>query len=139
MIKNVQEKDIKREWHLIDAKDQILGRMSTEVARHLMGKNKAYYAPYMDCGDYVVVINAKSVALSGKKETQKVYQHHSGYPGGLKTRTVERVRAEKPENIIRHAVIGMLPKNKMGKLMLKKLYVYPSAENPYKAKFAAKS
>jgi len=136
---NTKPKDIKREWHLIDANSQVVGRLSTQVAHLLMGKNKSYYTPTLDCGDYVVVINAKSVMFSGKKEKQKVYYRHSGYPGGLKYRTPEQVREKKPEDLIRHAVVGMLPKNKMGKLMIKKLYIYPKSQNPYSAKFQPKS
>ena len=138
-MSTTKQKDIKREWHLIDAKDQILGRVSTQVAHFLMGKNKPYYTPLLDCGDYVVVINAKSIALSGKKETQKVYYHYSGYPGGLKSRTAQKLRESKPNEIVRHAVVGMLPKSKMGKLMVKKLYIYPDAKNPHSEKFASKS
>ncbi|HSX19112.1 MAG TPA: 50S ribosomal protein L13 [Candidatus Saccharimonadales bacterium] len=138
-MKTTKPKDIKKDWHLIDAKNQILGRISTKVAHLLMGKNKPYYTPLLDCGDYVVVINAKNVALSGKKETQKLYYRYSGYPGGLRSRTTQRVRETKPEEIIRHAVVGMLPKNKMGKLMVKKLYIYPDSQNPHLAKFISKS
>lgn len=134
-MKNTKTGDVKRAWHLVDAKDQVLGRISTQVAHFLMGKNKPYYAPNIDCGDFVVVINAKNVALSGKKETQKIYYHHSGFPGGMKTKTPATLRQYKPEEIIRHSVIGMLPKTKMGKLMLKKLYVYATSENPYSGKF----
>lgn len=134
-MKNVKQSDIKREWHLIDAKKQILGRMSSNAAHLLMGKNKANYTPNLDCGDFVVVINAKEVALSGKKETQKIYYHHSGYPGGMKTKTPELLRQSKPEQIVRHAVSGMLPKSKLGKMMLKKLYIYPTDQNPHGSKF----
>ncbi len=134
-MKTLKPKDIKREWHLIDAKEKILGRLSTEVAMHLMGKNKSIYSPNLDTGDFVVVINAQKVALSGKKEKQKKYYRHSGYPGGLYMQTAAQVRQHKPENLIRNAVEGMLPKTKMGKIMLKKLYVYPSTSHPYQSKF----
>src|SRR3990167_11035429 len=125
-MKNIKQADIKRDWRLIDAKNQILGRLSTQVVHLLMGKNKSYWTPHMDCGDYVVVINAKDVVLSTKKEKEKIYWRHSGYPGGLRSKTAAAVRATKPEELIRHAVVGMLPKNKLSRLILKKLYVYPN-------------
>lgn len=133
---NLKPKD--RDWKLIDAKNQIVGRLSTTVARLLMGKNKVYYSPNIDCGDYVVVINAKDVIFSGKKETQKKYFRHSGYPGGLKSKTAADLRVAKPEEIVRHAVVGMLPKNKLAKEMVKKLYIYPTSTHPYQAKFKSK-
>jgi large subunit ribosomal protein L13 len=135
-MRNLKSKDIKREWHLVDAKDKVLGRLSTEVALYLMGKNKTYYTPHLDCGDFVVVINAKNVVLSGKKENQKIYYHHSGFPGGLKSKTAGKIRSQKPEELILHAVRGMLPKNKLSSKMLKKLYVFSENENPFKEKFA---
>lgn len=134
-MKNVTIKDVKREWHLIDAKGQILGRLSTSVATMLSGKNKNYYTPYIDTGDYVVIINAEKVVLSGKKENQKNYYRHSGYPGGLRTKTAEVVRKTQPTRLIRHSVVGMLPKNKIGRVMIKKLYIYPGSENPHQDKF----
>lgn len=134
-MKTVKPKDIKREWHLIDAKSKILGRLSSEVAMHLMGKNKNIYSPNLDTGDCVVVINAQKIELSGKKEKQKKYYHHSGYPGGLYMKTAQQIREQKPEELIRNAVTGMLPKTKLGKIMLKKLYIFPDANNPYKEKF----
>jgi len=134
-MKNIRSADVQREWHLIDAKNKILGRLSSETAQILMGKNKSYYTPNLDTGDYIVVINAKDITLSGKKESQKKYYHHSQYPGGLYVKTASQVRKQKPEDLIRHAVIGMLPKSKLGKLMLKKLYIYPDADHPYQDKF----
>lgn len=134
-MKNIKKSDIKQEWHKIDANSQILGRLSTNAAHLLMGKNKAYYTPNLDCGDFVVVINAGKIVLSGKKETQKTYFHHSGYPGGMKTRTPEILRLKKPEEIIRHAISGMLPKSKLGKIMIKKLYIYATDKNPHESKF----
>ena len=134
-MKSIKAQDIKRSWHLIDAKDQILGRISSQMAMQLMGKNKNYYVPYLDTGDYVVVINAKKVLLSGKKEDQKKYWRHSGYPGGLRVKKASQVRAHKPEDLIRHAVRGMLPKNTLGTKMLKKLYVYPEENHPHQEKF----
>lgn len=133
-MKNIKPKDIEKAWHLFDAKNKILGRLSSEVAMILMGKNKSYYTPHLDTGDYVVVINAQKVAFSGRKEKQKKYYRHSQYPGGLKVKTAQQVRETKPEDLIRHAVRGMLPKTKLGKLMLKKLYVYKDEKHPYTGK-----
>ena len=134
-MKNVKTTDIERSWYLIDAEKKILGRLSVKVAQILMGKNKSYYTPYLDTGDYVVVTNAQKVALSGKKEKQKKYYHHSQFPGGLKVKTAQQVREQKPEEVIRHSVRGMLPKTKLGKLMLKKLYVFKDDKHPYSDKF----
>ena len=134
-MENVKTTDIKRSWHLIDAEKKILGRLSVNVAQILMGKNKSYYTPYLDTGDFVVVTNAQKVALSGKKEKQKKYYHHSQFPGGLKVKTAQQVREQKPEEVIRHSVRGMLPKTKLGKLMLKKLYVFKDDKHPYSDKF----
>ena len=133
-MKNVKTTDIKRSWHLVDAEKKILGRLSVNVAQILMGKNKSYYTPYLDTGDYVVVTNAQKVALSGKKEKQKNYYHHSQFPGGLKVKTAQGVRQTKPEELVRHSVRGMLPKTKLGKLMLKKLYVFKDEKHPYNDK-----
>ena len=133
-MKNVKTTDIKRSWHLFDAKKEVLGRLSTKIALILMGKNKSYYTPHLDTGDYVVVTNAQKVALSGKKEKQKNYYHHSQFPGGLKVKTAQGVRQTKPEELVRHSVRGMLPKTKLGKLMLKKLYVFKDEKHPYSDK-----
>lgn len=127
----ISAKEIKREWHLIDAKNQILGRLSSEIARILMGKKKACYVPYLDCGDYVVVINSGKVKVTGKKELQKKYIRHSGYPGGYKEETLSKARETKPEQIIVHAVRGMIPKTKLGRQMLKKLHVFAGSKHPY--------
>ena len=135
MTKPTKVSEVKREWHLADVKGKILGRTATEIARLLMGKGKPYFAKNLDCGDFVVVINAKEVDVSGKKETDKVYTRYSGYPGGLRKITVKELRQRKPEEIIRHAVSGMLPKNKLRASMLKRLYVYSGEENPYGDKF----
>ncbi len=134
-MKTIKPKDIKKNWHLIDAKEKILGRLSSEIAMQLMGKNKSIYSPNLDTGDFVVVVNAQKILLSGKKEKQKKYYRHSGYPGGLYMKTAQQVRESKPENLIRNAVEGMLPKTKMGKVMLKKLYVFPASSHPYQDKF----
>lgn len=126
-------KDIKRDWHLFDAKDAILGRLATSIAKLLMGKNKPNYVPYLDTGDNVVVINAKDVKVTGKKEAEKVYFRHSGFPGGDKREILSKLRKRKPEEIIIHAVKGMLPKNKLGRQMVKKLHVFASADHTYKS------
>lgn len=138
MMKNIKEKNIKRNWHLIDAKEKILGRLSAEIAMTLMGKNKAIYSTNIDTGDYVVIINAQKVVLSGKKENQKTYFRHSGYPGGLYKKTVSELRSKKPTELLRNAIVGMLPKTKMGKIMVKKLFIYKGSDHPHKDKFNKK-
>lgn len=134
--KSTKADDIKRSWHFFDVKNKILGRISTEIARKLMGKSKPYFVRHLDCGDYVVVVNAKHVAVTGKKETDKLYGHYSGYPGGLKQKALWQVRKEKPTEIIRRAVFGMLPKNKLRDRLVTRLYIYPEAEHTYKNKFS---
>jgi len=126
---------VKREWHLIDAKDKILGRVSTKIAKLLIGKDKVEYVPYLDVWDHVVVTNAAEVGVTGKKEKQKIYYRHSGYPGGLRSETLGDLRERRPEEIIRRAVKGMLPKNKLQKLMLKRLHIFAGAEHPFEEKF----
>ena len=125
--------DIEPRWFVIDAEGQVLGRLSTEIARIISGKTKPTYTPFLDTGDHVIVINAEKIVLTGKKETDKVYHHHSLYPGGLKSRAARFVRAEKPESMIEEAVWGMLPKNKIGRKMLKKLKVYRGSQHPHTA------
>lgn len=129
-------KDIVREWHLVDVQDKILGRTATYIAKLLMGKEKPYFAKNMDCGDHVVVINAQNVKVTGNKETQKIYTHYSGYSSGLRRERLEEVRAKNPEKIIRHAVHGMLPKNRLRDRMLIRLHVYADATHPYADKFS---
>lgn len=121
-------KDIKREKHVIDAAGQILGRLSTQVATLLMGKHKPNYVPYLDTGDLVVVVNAAKIKVTGKKMVQKKYVRHSGYPGGLKSETFDKMIVRRPEYIIEHAVKGMIPKGKLGQQMIKKLKVYAAEE-----------
>ena len=128
--------DIQREWHHIDVKDQTLGRIATDIAHKLMGKAKPYFVRNLDCGDYVVVTNAVNVKVTGKKEVKKTYYRHSMYPGGLKAARLEEVRVKKPEDIIIHAVKGMLPQNKLRASMLKRLYVFSGENHTYEAKFA---
>jgi large subunit ribosomal protein L13 len=125
--------DIEPRWFVIDAEGKVLGRLSTEIARVISGKNKPTYTPFLDTGDHVIVINAEKVLLSGKKETDKIYRSHSLYPGGLKQKEARFVRAEKPEQMIEEAVWGMLPKNKIGRKMLKKLKVYRGTAHPHQA------
>ncbi len=125
--------DIEPKWFIVDAENKVLGRLSTEIARIITGKNKPTYTPFLDTGDHVIVINAEKIVLTGKKETDKIYRSHSGYPGGLKSRETRFVRAEKPESMIEEAVWGMLPKNKLGRKMLKKLKVYRGTEHPHQA------
>jgi large subunit ribosomal protein L13 len=131
-------KDIKREWHLIDAKGKVLGRMATEIAKLLMGKHKKNYSNHMDMGDCVVVINAKDVELTGKKEQQKVYRKHSGYPGGFKEIKFSKLKKEQPEKIIEMAVSGMLPKNRLRDKRLRRLKVFAGDKHPYKTNFERK-
>lgn len=121
-------KEVKRSWHLLDAKGQILGRLASRAAQLLMGKGKPNYVPYLDMGDYVVVVNAKEIGVTGKKEEEKLYRRYSGYPGGLKTETLEQLRKRRPEEIVRHAVKGMLPRGKLGRKMITKLFVYSGSE-----------
>lgn len=124
-------KNIKRQWHLIDAKDKVLGRLATEVATILMGKKKPEYVPYLDAGDFVVVTNAAKVKLTGKKMQTKEYKRHSGYPGGLKTETFDKIIERKPEFVIEHAVAGMLPGTKLGRQMIKKLKVFAGEDHTF--------
>jgi len=128
-------KEIKREWHLINAQDQILGRMAVEIAALLMGKNKPSFVPYLDGGDYVVVINAAMVKVSGRKAENKLYYRHSGYPGGFKKVTFAQQMAKDPTQIIRHAVEGMLPKNKLRDQRLARLKVFIDEKHNYEDKF----
>ena len=131
MTTATSSKNIVRAWHIFDVKDQILGRQATTIAKTLMGKGKPYFVKNLDCGDYVVVVNAATVKLTGKKETQKVYNRHSMYPGGFKSESLQELRARKPEEIVRHAVRGMLPDNKLRDSMLKRLYIFAGSEHPY--------
>ena len=124
---------IERRWFVIDASGQVLGKVATKAASLLTGKAKPIYTPFLDTGDHVVVINADAVVLTGKKETDKVYRHHSGYLGGLKTRAAKDVRKERPLKIVEEAIRGMLPKTKLGRAMFLKLKVYAGAKHPHQA------
>ena len=134
-----KKSDIKRQWHFIDVKDKVLGRIAGEIAMILIGKQKPYYVSNLDCGDYVVVTNAKDVLVTGKKETQKKYYRHSGYPGGFKTEVLGKLRGRKPQDIIIHAVKGMLPQNKLRDSMLRRLFVFTGEEHTYKDKLKAQN
>lgn len=125
--------DIKRHWHVIDASGRTLGRLATEIAHLLRGKHKPMYAPYLDTGDYVIVVNAGKVRVTGNKGSQKIYYRHSGYPGGLKEITVEKLMNAHPTRVIEHAVRGMLPKNPLGRAMFRKLKVYEGPTHPHHA------
>lgn len=126
--KATKQTDIQRAWHLFDAQGKILGRLATDIAQILQGKNKPYFVPHLDCGDWVVVVNAGGVQVSGKKEKQKVYYYHSGYPGGLKSVPLERMRKEHPERIIEKAVWGMLPTNKLRDERIRRLRIFKGSE-----------
>ena len=125
--------EILRKWHLVDANGKTLGRLASRVAILLRGKHKPTFTPHMDVGDFVVVVNADKVALTGNKWKQKLYIHHSGYPGGLKSISAEKMKEKKPERLITMAVQGMLPKNKLGRKLLKKLKVYSGEAHPHQA------
>ena len=125
--------EINREWFVVDADGMVLGRLASEIAKILRGKHKPQYTPHLDTGDFVVVVNAAKIKMSGNKIDQKVYYHHSGYLGGLKEKPMAKVMAEKPETAIFHAVKGMLPHNKLGRVMFQKLKVYAGADHPHEA------
>ena len=131
--------DIKRDWHVIDASAKPLGRLATEVAQLLKGKHKPIYTRHLDTGDFVIVVNAEKVRVTGNKAKQKVYYRHSGYPGGLKAITFEAMMAKHPTRIIEHAVKGMLPKNPLGRAMFRKLKVYEGPTHPHGAQIKAGS
>ena len=126
-------REIEQAWRLVDADGQILGRLATEIADTLRGKNKPAYTPHVDTGDFVIVVNAEKVRVTGKKLEQKIYYRHSGYPGGLRERTLAEQLARRPEEVIRRAVKGMLPKNKLAAAQLRKLKVYAGPEHPHAA------
>ena len=125
--------EIKKNWYLVDAEGKILGRLASRIAQILSGKNKPIYTPYLDTGDFVVVINAKKVKVTGKKEEKKIYYHYSGYPGGMKEIVYQKLLEKKPTMIIQKAVRGMLPKNKLGRKMLKRLKIYAGTEHRHQA------
>lgn len=134
-MKNQKQNNQKANWHLFDANEKVLGRLASEIASILSGKNKVDYVPYLDKGDFVVIVNASKIKLSGKKENQKMYYRHSGYPSGLRSKSVKDTRENQPEQLIRHAVIGMMPRNRLARQMIKKLFVFPGKDHPYQDKF----
>ena len=125
--------DVERTWYVIDARDVVLGRLATQVATLLRGKHKPIFAPHVDCGDFVVVVNAGEVKLTGSKDTQRLAYRHSGYPGGLKSISFGRLLEEKPERLVEQSVRGMLPKNRIGRQQIRKLKVYAGPEHPHTA------
>lgn len=125
--------EVKRDWYVIDASDKILGRLATEIARRLRGKHKAEYTPHVDTGDYIVVTNAEKVTVTGRKFKEKMYYHHTGFPGGIKSVSFDKLQAKNPARIIELAVKGMLPKNPLGREMYRKLKVYTGNEHPHTA------
>jgi large subunit ribosomal protein L13 len=124
---------IEKDWFLVDAENKILGRLASKIASILKGKTKPIFTPYLDTGDFVIVINAQKIKFTGKKLKDKIYYHYSGYPGGMKSITPKDLLQKKPEEVIRKAVWGMLPKNSLGRQMLTKLKVYPGKEHPHQA------
>ena len=130
---NAKPGEVMREWHLVDADGQTLGRLATRIADTLRGKNKPQYTPHVDTGDFVVVVNAEKVAVTGKKLDDKRYYRHSGYPGGLRSRTLREQLARRPEEVIRIAVKGMLPRNRLSRAQLTKLKVYAGPDHPHEA------
>jgi large subunit ribosomal protein L13 len=128
-----KKEEIDHKWYLVNAEGKVLGRLSTELAKILRGKNKPIYTPHVDTGDFVVVVNAGKVTLTGKKLKDKIYYHHTGYPGGIKEMSAEKLLAKKPTEMIRMAVRGMLPKNSLGRQMLRKLKIYAGPNHPHEA------
>jgi large subunit ribosomal protein L13 len=128
-----KKEDVTRDWYLVDAENLVLGRMATRIADVLRGKNKPIFTPSVDTGDFVIVVNADKIVLTGKKTTDKMYYSHSGYPGGIKSVNAGELQAKKPGEILRHAVKGMLPKNKLARHMLNKLKIYSGPDHPHEA------
>lgn len=139
MVKPTKKSQVEKKWHLIDAKGQILGRLASKIAPLLIGKNKSYYVRNLDCGDYVVIINAADIKITGKKEVDKKYTSYSGYPGGLHVKTYAQLQEKSPEKIVLHAVTGMLPDNKLKSLYLNKLHIFAGAEHTFTDKFQIKN
>jgi len=135
IVKSTKAKDIMRAWHIVDVKGKTIGNAATEIAVKLMGKQKPNFVRHLDCGDFVVVINSKLVESTGKKETKKMYGKYSGYPGGLKEKALWQIRKENPNEIIRHAVWGMLPTNKLRDRLVTRLYIYPDENHEHKDMF----
>ena len=130
---SVRQQDVAHDWYVIDASGQTLGRLASEIAKRLRGKHKSNYTPHVDNGDYIVVVNAEKVFVSGRKETNKVYYRHSGYPGGIKSASVKEIRETKPTELLERAVKGMLPRNPLGRSVFRKLKVYAGDTHPHGA------
>jgi len=130
---SARPQDIRRQWHLVDADGKTLGRLASEIARRLRGKHKPEFTPHMDTGDYIVVINAEKIHATGRKMSDKMYHHHTGYIGNLKSISLEKLLARKPERVIRLAVKGMMPKGPLGREMLRKLKIYAGSDHPHAA------
>jgi large subunit ribosomal protein L13 len=128
-----KKNEVEHKWYVVDAKDAVLGRLATKVATYIRGKHKAIFTPNTDTGDFIIVVNAEKIKLTGNKLTDKVYYHHTGYIGGIKGETAQELLNKKPEKIIEKAVWGMLPKNKLGRAMIKKLKVYSGPDHPHQA------
>jgi large subunit ribosomal protein L13 len=130
---SIRSQDVRHDWLVVDAADRTLGRLATEIAHRLRGKHKAEFTPNVDTGDYIIVVNAEKVRVTGRKTTDKIYYRHSGYPGGIKGTSFERLRDTHPERIVENAVRGMLPRNPLGRAMFKKLKVYAGPDHPHAA------
>ena len=130
---SAKKESVSREWYVVDATDKTLGRLSTAIANRLRGKHKPEYTPHVDTGDYIVVVNAEKVRVTGNKTTDKVYHHHTGYPGGIKSITFDKLIDKAPERVIEKAVKGMMPKNKLSRSMMSKLKIYAGNEHPHSA------
>jgi large subunit ribosomal protein L13 len=128
-----KKEELEQKWFLVNAEGKVLGRLATELAKILKGKNKPIYTPHLDTGDFVIVVNAGKLTLTGKKMKDKIYYHHTGYPGGIKEMNAEKLLAKKPTEMIRIAVKGMLPKNSLGRQMLRKLKIYSGSNHPHEA------
>lgn len=135
----VKAAEIQRSWHLIDAKDEILGKVAVGVVKYLTGKNKVQYSPNADIGDYVVIINAAKLSVTGKKKQDKMYYWHSQYPGGFKSTSLGKMLQKRPDRVIEHAVKGMLPHNKLGRHMMRRLHVYKDDSHPHQAQITESS
>ena len=130
---SAKKESVSREWYVVDATDKTLGRLSTAIANRLRGKHKPEYTPHVDTGDYIVVVNAEKIRVTGNKTTDKVYHHHTGYPGGIKSLTFDKLIDKAPERVIEKAVKGMMPKNKLSRSMMSKLKIYAGNEHPHSA------
>ncbi|NPU91828.1 MAG: 50S ribosomal protein L13 [Gammaproteobacteria bacterium] len=130
---SAKPESVERDWYVVDASGKTLGRLATEIARHLRGKHKPIYTPHVDTGDYIVVVNAEKVQVTGSKRTDKIYYHHTEYPGGIKEISFEKLMVKKPQQAIEKAVKGMMPRNPLGRAMLRKLKVYAGPEHPHTA------